>query len=140
MKKIFQLARNFVFGVVVSLSLMTVPVYAACGAGDGASFLTTFPTWYEYLTLDEATCEVKDFNMPGDIWKIALALIEILLRVAGMVALAYTIWGGFRFVLSRGNPSEAAKARQTIIDALIGLAIASIATVLVAFLGKALAK
>lgn len=120
---------------------MTAPAFAAgCSAGPGSSFLKFFPTWYEYLDINPDTCEVQSFEVPGDIWKIALAAVAILLRIAGLVAVGYTIFGGFKYVLSRGNPSEAAKARQTIIDAMIGIAIASIATVLVAFLGRTLTQ
>lgn len=127
--------------VATTSMLLTTPVHAAaCGAGDGASFLKAFPTWYEYLELDPTTCEVKNFQMPGDLWKVGLAIVAILLRVAGMIAVGYTIYGGFKFVLSKGNPTEAAKARQTVIDAIIGMAIASIAIVFVGFLGRTLTR
>jgi hypothetical protein len=106
-------------------------------AKDGMSFLFQFPTWYKYLELN-SNCEVADFKVPGDIWLVAIAVVEILLRVAGLVAFGFTVWGGFKYVMSRGNPSEASKARQTIIDAIIGIAITTIATVLVAYIGKAL--
>lgn len=109
-----------------------------CGPS-GLGLISSFPTWYKYLELD-GNCEVQDFEVPGDIWKIALAVVEMLLRIAGMVATGYVVYAGFKYVMSRGNPQEAAKARQTIIDAVIGIAIASIATVLVSFIGRTLTR
>jgi len=141
MKRLVLAAFNLLLGVIVSFSLLTAPVQAGPCTGSGASFLTVFPTWYEYLDVSAPPeCEVQSFEFPDDVWKVILALVAILLRIAGLVAVVYTIYGGFKFVLSKGNPSEAAKARQTIIDALIGVAIASVATVLVAFLGRTLTQ
>lgn len=142
MKRFIEILLSFATAVIVSSALFTTPVLAAdCGAGDGASFLEAFPTWHEYLVKD-GDCQIDpdQFNFPGDLWKVALAIVAMLLRLAGLVAVGYTIYGGFKYVLSRGNPSEAAKARQTIIDALIGIAIASIAIVLVAFLGRTITR
>jgi Type IV secretion system pilin len=126
--------------VVLSTLAMTMPAQAkSCTPGASAAFFQPIPTWYHYLELDE-NCEVKKFDIPGDINKVAIAVIEILLRVSGIIAFGYVVFGGFKYVLSRGNSSETAKARQTIIDAVIGIAITSIATVLVGFLGRALSQ
>ena len=115
---------------------------ASCPTASDRSFFTLIPTWYEYLQTDEVdgSCVVSKFDIPGDVWKILLAVVDIILRIAGVVAVVFVIRAGFAYVLSRGNPSEAAKARQMIIDALIGVGIASIATVLVAFLGTVLTR
>jgi hypothetical protein len=43
------------------------------------------------------------------------------------------IFGGFRFVTSGGDANATASARNTIIYAVIGLAVAAIAEVLVRF-------
>jgi hypothetical protein len=127
-------------GFCFSMSAFTPALASAAGHCDKSSAFDIIPRWYKYLDnkLDDK-CNFTDFQW-GDIWKIALAVLEMLLRVAGLVAFVYTVFGGFKFVLSRGNPQEAAKARQTIIDAIIGMAIALTATVLVAFLGRALTQ
>jgi hypothetical protein len=138
----FKKLNLFVLSLIASLAMitpLTTPaVLAECESSDAGAF-TAFPTWYKYLEFD-ANCEVESFDIPGDLWKIGLAIIEIVLRVAGLIAVGYTIFGGFKYVMSRGNPQEAAKARQTIIDAIIGIAISSLATVLVGFLGRTLTR
>ena len=71
------------------------------GSGGG---LLGFPTWYKYLGGEEIAdkCSVV-FDFPDDIGKILLAVVEILLRVAGMVAVGFVIYGGFQYMLSQGD-------------------------------------
>jgi len=105
---------------------------AACKAG----FLG-FPHWYDYLKLD-SNCQIVNFSFPGDLLLVALAIIDILLRVAGLVAVFYVIFGGIQYATSQGNPDAAAKAQSTLINALVGLAIAMIAIGFVSFIGNKL--
>ena len=74
-----------------------------------------FPTWYKYLGGKEIAdkCSVV-LTFPDDIGKILLAIVEILLRVGGLAAVAFVIYGGFQFILSQGDPEKAASARKTI--------------------------
>ena len=67
--------------------------------------------------------------------------VEVILQIAfgviGAVALIYVILAGFQLTTSLGNPEALAKARQTIIFAAIGLAVALGAELIVTFvLGK----
>jgi len=71
---------------------------------------------------------------------VVMAIIDDLLRVAGLVSVAFIIVAGFQYVTSQGNPEKAAKAQQTILFALIGLVIAISAIVLVTYIGNSLAK
>lgn len=113
------------------------------------SFLTMFaascqnkgipilPTWYKYLDGTagaDGGCDL-DFTFPDDIPAIALAIVEILLRVGALVAVAFVIYGGFLYLISQGEPDRAAAARKTIVNAVIGLVIALLATGIVSFIG-----
>jgi len=138
-KRILTISTRFMLALIVMLTLSGSTVRAADCNVDGRSFFEAIPTWYKYLEVDCDSGEVTDFTFPGDIWLIAIAVIEILLRIAGMIAFGYTVFAGFKFVTSRGNPGEAAKARQTLLDAVIGIGIVTVATVLVGFLGNTLA-
>lgn len=111
--------------------------------GSGFEFLK-FPTWYKYLQgeLTAGKCSpVIDLNSPGDVGRIVLAVVEILLRVGGLVALGFVIYGGFRYILSQGaaGPGDVPRtvsARRTIINALIGLVIAMSATFIVQLIAQ----
>lgn len=53
----------------------------------------------------------------------AQTLIRAALDFAGIVAVFFIIWGGFKYIRSAGDPKQADGARQTITYAIIGLII-----------------
>jgi hypothetical protein len=104
-----------------------------------------FPSWYTYLGsrmhVDPVTnrCDLKDLTNQEFIQSIpliALAFVDIGLRIAALVSIGYVIWGGIQFIIAQGESDRTKKARQTIINALIGLVIALIATAIVTFVGS----
>jgi hypothetical protein len=113
------------------------------------------PVWYEYLKAYERTdapdgCSF-DFNRndktkstTNDVASasalvlVGLAIVDILLRVIGIVAVAFIMVGGFRYVIGQGEPDQIKSAQNTVINALIGLVIALISSGAVAFVGTRL--
>lgn len=69
---------------------------------------------------------------------IGLAILDDLIRIAGLVAVGYVIYGGIQYVTSQGSPDATSKAQQTIINALIGVAVAILAASIVGFIGSKL--
>ena len=61
------------------------------------------------------------------------SIINILSLVVGVVAVIMLIIGGIRFVTSGGDSSSVTNARNTIIYALVGIAVAALAQGLVKF-------
>lgn len=113
-----------------------------------------FPTWYKYLdfevidgnchivmgekVVDEKTGQLNSsFNMKA-LWLIAFAVIEILLTLAGIVAFAFVIIGGFKFVTAQGSPDAIVKARKTLANAIVGAILAVIAGRTVSFVATKL--
>lgn len=94
-----------------------------------------FPTWYKYLHLSGCQPEIQNLN---DIWLIAAAIIEILLRVAAIVAVVFIIYGGFNYTTSQGDPESTGRAKSTLVNALIGLAVAVMAAAIVSFIAKSI--
>lgn len=96
--------------------------------------------------LDATTCSIKHFHLlsngsqPSDVPLVLIAVVDDLLRIAGVVAVAFVFVGAFRYVASQGNPEDTARAQSTIVNALIGVALASIAVGIVSFLGHSLGK
>lgn len=60
-------------------------------------------------------------------------VLQVAFGVVGAVAVLFVVIGGLRFVFSDGNPEDAAKARNTIIYALVGVVIAISAEGIVTF-------
>jgi hypothetical protein len=108
----------------------------ACQPGVGGNILG-IPTWYKYLggEIENGRCSVL-FAFPNDIGAILLAVVEIVLRIGAYVAIAMIIWGGIQYQLSQGEPDKTKNARTTIINAIIGLVIAILATAIVNIVGR----
>ena len=136
-------------------------VVSECTAGH---FFGLIP-WYAYIghdlerseDVDESgnptgkqKCEIKCFNLlqqseknachtaKSDLPLVMLAVIDDMLRISGMVAVGYVLYGAFRYVASQGSPDETAKAQNVIMNALIGLALSTVCVGFVAFLGAKL--
>jgi hypothetical protein len=112
--------------------------FAEVGCGKNTNPFFGFPTWYQYVktTTTNGKCSLNiDFSTnPQDAWLIGLGVADILLRIASLVAIGYVVYGGVQYMTSQGQPDGTAKARQTIINALIGLVIAVAATAIVSFI------
>lgn len=97
-----------------------------------------FPTWYKYLegvSANGSQCSPAITNI-NDTWLIVIALLEILFRLAAIVAVGFIVYAGFLYTTSQGEPEKTAQAKNTIINALVGLAIAVSATAIVSFLTR----
>lgn len=103
------------------------------------------PTWYQYLTgvevltynpltnAENTICS-PHLNGVGDFWLVGLAVIDILLRVIGIVVVGWIIWGGLQYLTSQGEPDRTKRAKDTVLNAFIGLVITMTAVVLIRFL------
>lgn len=106
--------------------------FAAASCSGGGFF--SFPTWYKYLpSIDGATHCTPQITNISDVWLILAAVIEILLRIAALGAIVFVVWGGVMYITSQGQPDKTQKARETIVNALVGLGIAVAATAIISF-------
>jgi hypothetical protein len=60
-------------------------------------------------------------------------IVNIVFSIAGALALLFVVIGGFRYVLSQGDPNATSQAKNTILFALVGLAVTVLAYVIVRF-------
>lgn len=78
-------------------------------------------------------CEVSIEKL-SDILILVSNVISILMLVAGFVAIAFIIVGGFTYITSSGDPSGIKKAKETIVNAIIGLIMAMVSFGVVKFI------
>jgi len=130
----------------VIAAVVAAKIGDACTFPKGVTSFLSFPHWYQYLsgTL-QPTVAVSVANPNGlpmctpllaslaDTWLVVAAIIEILIRVAALMAVAFVMYGGVSYMLSQGEPDKTAQARRTIVNALIGLALAISAAAIIAF-------
>lgn len=131
---------------ILFASLYVAPAQqAAAVAQDCTKSFLGLPAWYKYL---ESTpwpeCDINGpretsdpsspFNWPKAAGFVGIAVFEALLRIAALVAVVYVVYGGFRYITSQGEPEGAKSARETILNALIGVVIAIAAASIVSFI------
>ena len=67
-------------------------------------------------------------------------IINTILYVAGVIAVAMLIIGGIRFMISRGDKDKVQKAKNTIVYAIIGLILVIFSYAIVNFIVSATGK
>lgn len=106
---------------------------AACQAGK----VSILPTWYKYLNSETVAGKCTPlFDVTKDIPRILLAFVEIALFIGGVVSVGFIIFGGFQYMTSQGEPDKAKSGRTTIVNAIVGLIIASLASAVVNLIGR----
>ncbi len=133
---------------MISLITPITNVFSAASAACTGNKFFGFPHWYQYLDVQKvsigegadkvSSCQVVNFHFPGDITLVVLAILDVMLRIAGMVAVGFVIYGAIQYITSQGEPDGIKKAQNTITNALIGMVIAISATAAVAFIGNSL--
>jgi hypothetical protein len=63
-------------------------------------------------------------------------VLDIVFTVTGALALLIITIAGFRYILSRGDPSATAQAREAILYACVGLVVSIAAYTIVAFVAN----
>ena len=61
-------------------------------------------------------------------------VIRGFLGIVGAVAVALIVWGGFRYMISRGSEQEIEYAKNTLLYAIVGLFIVAVSYIIVDFL------
>lgn len=111
---------------------------AVTGCDKGGHFMG-LRAWYDGDILDGATCQIKtpkdDAELSKLIWTIVLNLATMLLQLVGYLAVGFVIWGGYQYIMARGEPGKVASGRKTIVNAIIGLIVCMTASIITGALG-----
>src|SRR5690606_20449869 len=109
----------------------------------GSDSFLGFPAWYKGLTeVNGENCDIKSPSEAGGatkfVWIIALNIVEMILRASGYAAVAFIIYGGYKYMISVGSPDGMVAARKTMMNAAIGLALSIAAVAIVNTISGAL--
>src|SRR3989344_8747663 len=74
----------------------------------------------------------------SNVTELIMRFIQILLAVAGLVAVIFLIIGGFRYITAGGNEETSESAKKTVTNAIIGIVIVILAFVIVRVISNAL--
>ncbi len=83
-------------------------------------------------------------ELPGDTGTTATFVIEdiilLALSIVGIIAVAFLIYGGFRYITSAGNDEVAESAKKIIQNAIIGLIVIILSYIIVVVVINALVR
>lgn len=82
--------------------------------------------------IEDAQQGVQDTGgADGSVDGLLQTIVNVLLFLVGSVSAIMIVVGGLRFVLSRGDPQQAASARNTVLYSAVGLVVAVLAWAIV---------
>lgn len=120
-----QTALKLIIAVLMLMpasTLVMAPAYAACGKSEAARKVAE--------GIDQTTNASCDDSGVTD----AIALVvNILSLIVGAAAIIALIWAGFKYITSGGDTNKVANAKNTLIYAIVGIAIVGLAQILVHF-------
>jgi hypothetical protein len=111
MKKFLAITTSFLlaFGVILALGAPEVAAQGSIQEGVQSAQGQGVPT-----------------NLFGDAG-IITTITNILLFIAGALAVIMLIWGGIRYTISGGNSANVTAAKNTVLYAIVGLIVAFLA-------------
>jgi hypothetical protein len=128
-RAIFQhLRRNSIIMAFALLMVISIPIASA-------SLTYAAPKDEVCNAIGANGCNDADGNGTS-VQRAITFVVNALSVIAGIAGVIMMIVGGFKYVTSGGDSSKVASAKNTVIYALIGLAIAALAQVLVQFVLK----
>lgn len=127
----FFLAKlNFTFGILSNCDP---------NKNNANSSFFGLPHWWQYIRTGETDalgrCVPKVDGL-NSILPIGLAIVDMLLMLAGLIATISIIVAGVEYISTVGNSEKGVAARKRVVNSIIGLIIAMIATGIVSYIGK----
>lgn len=112
--------RSMIVHILISI-LFLVPVVVSAGAGGGAADLTN-PL--------KGTCD--------ELAQCLTKIVQYVLGLAAIVALAFIVYGGFLYITSAGNEDQLKSGKNAVYGAVVGLVVIGLAFAIVEFVASAL--
>lgn len=134
-----------IFAIFIGASFLVVSNPQSVSAAECSSYsnnLFGLPTWYRGLVnANDKDCRIKSIGNGENgsvtiqqfVWTIIGNIFDGIFRIAGVVAVGFIIWAGFQYMISSGDSGKMAAAKTTLTNAIIGLIIAVLASIIVQF-------
>lgn len=125
-----------IFTLAVAGPAVTLVTPTPVSALECEQRLLGIPPWFRGMTVEQTSpvtgqpeCVIQspgdgEDNVQNFVLKLALNIVEIAVVIVGYIAFFFLLYGGFQFLTGGSNPSQIEKARMTMLNAIIGLAIA----------------
>lgn len=129
----------YVWSEVVSEPVNAAVIEESVDAGCANSLLGLRPWYRGVVTRDSSgKCRVGTIAQDSDgntrlapfVWVVILNLMYDASLLSSLVATGFIVWGGYKYIMSEGDPSKVALGKRIITGAVIGLIITISASVI----------
>ena len=140
MKRILSFILGlFMAGMVAgTATVATFPENAYAAGCDGKGLFLGLRAWYAGLSEADPSgkCAMKKPGSDGKemseyVWTIVLNVLFDISLLVGYAAIIFVVFGGFKYIMSNGEPGKVAQAKTIITNALIGFVIGILGTIIV---------
>ena len=130
---------TFVWSEVTSESVQAAVIEESVDSSCANSIFGLRPWYRGIVTRDSSgSCTIgkiaQDENgntkLAGFVWVIILNLMYDASLVSSIVATGFVIWGGYKYIMSEGDPSRVMTGKKIITGAVIGLVLTISASVI----------
>ncbi len=127
--------KMFVGVMMVVLSLVIAGVMAG---GEVCAAVSCPPGSARENADTYAQCNIREEDVQavgnGDIWGTVSTVLNVVVGIMGIAAVAVIILGAFNFLTSQGDAAKVTKGKNTIIWGIVGLIVAIMAFAIVNFI------
>ena len=120
--------KNTWFFLLPALVIMPVLVFAAAPSSQSPTLLNPLPV-AQQLYCPTAVCDLRTMF---------LLILRDLLQIIPVCSVLFIIVGGYQMIMSSGNEERLARAKRTIVWAVLGLVIALLSFSIVAIVQNVL--
>ena len=133
--------------VILLLVMILATVLVPCGVtyADGCPNVSPLPgmrSWYAGIPCESGSPVLKQTDseegaakgINSIVWTIAGNIIATIAALIGYVSIGFIIWGGFTYIISRGDPGKLAKGKKTVVRAVVGLVICILANSIISII------
>ncbi len=121
-------------GVMVATALMAVVSLAGNVNAENAGSNCPEGSLRQTYSKSISECNIAEEHAgSNNLMATINTIIDVVLGILGILAVAYIIYGGFMFTTAAGDANKTKKARETIMYGVIGLVVALLAFAIVNF-------
>lgn len=130
----------YLFALVFFIATLLMPVGSVFADGGGGNSKTGVNCDSHFMGLQawyDGVKEICNGEQPADqfavremIWRIVINIAIMVLQIVGYICVGFVIWGGYLYMLSRGDSGKVANGKKTMTRALIGLVICMTASLI----------
>ena len=72
----------------------------------------------------------EEAGMRQFVWTAAMNVVSMIFGIVGYLAIGFVMWGGFQYILAQGDVTKTVRAKKTVMNSIVGLALVMTASII----------